>query len=203
MSRKTFPARAVAAVAVTLLLASCGGDADSPAAAASGGDMPPVSALPDCAGVAAATNGFVDGWALAEDSGPRRNNDDNNYGVGCTWISPRAQSGNLAEMMQAASFTVSITVQSNMQSEADVRSIGWAVDDPAVEEAGGFLVFPSGNLDFEKPLRVVGPSVTIGKVNVALGQTGVMLVNEIDEGQPMNNRRAVDTALAVHRLIRW
>lgn len=50
---------------------------------------------------------------------------------------------------------------------------------------------------------MVGPQVVKDKVTVSLAQTGVMLVNEIDEGNPMTNRRAVDTALAVHRLIRW
>lgn len=203
MSRKIFPARALAAAAVALLLSSCGGDTDSPAGAASGGSMPPVSALPDCASVAAATNGFVDGWILSERSGPMRSDDDDNYGVDCTWLSPRAQSGNLPEMMQAASFAVLISVQSHTMTEPEVRSVGWVVDDPAVEDAGGFLIFPSGRLDFDEPLRAVGPQVTIGKVTVALAQTGVMLVNEIDEGKPMTNRRAVDTALAVHRLIDW
>lgn len=203
MSRMTFPARGIATVAVALLLASCGGDTDSRAAAASGNGMPPASALPDCDSVAAATNGFVDGWLLSRRSGPMRSDDDDNYGVQCTWISPRAQSSNPAEMMQAASFVVMINVQSYTLTEPEARSIGWIVDDPAVEDTGAFLMFPSGRLDFDKPLRAVGPQVTKDKVTVSLAQTGVMLVNEIDEGKPMTNRRAVDTALAVHRLIRW
>lgn len=203
MSRKTLLARALASLAVALLLASCGGDTDSHASAASGSGMPPASALPDCGSIAAATNGFVDGWSLSERSGPMRSDDDDNYGVECTWISPRARSNNPAEMIQAASFGVMISVQSYTLTEPEVRSIGWVVDDPAVEDAGAFLVFPSGRLDFDKTLRVVGPQVVKDKVTVSLAQTGVMVVNEIDEGQPMTNRRAVDTALAVHRLIRW
>ena len=132
-----------------------------------------------------------------------RSDDEDNYGVECTWLSPRAQSDNPAEMIQAASFGVMISVQSYTLTEPEVRSIGWVVEDPAVEDAGAFLVFPSGRLDFDKTLRVVGPQVVKDKVTVSLAQTGVMVVNEIDEGQPMTNRRAVDTALAVHRLIRW
>lgn len=196
-------ARALAPVAVALLLASCGGDTDSHAGATSGNGMPPASALPGCDSIAAATNGFVNGWTLAEDSGPMRSEDDDNYGVSCTWLSPRAHSDNPFEVMQSASFGVMISVQSYTQTETEVRSIGWVVDDPAVEDAGAFLVFPSGRLDFDKQLRAVGPQVVKDKVTVGLGQTGVMLVNEIDEGKPMTNRRAVDTALAVHRLIRW
>ncbi len=203
MSRKTLLARALAPVAVALLLASCGDDAGSSAAATSRNGMPPASALPGCDSIAAATNGFVNGWTLTEDSGPMRSEDDDNYGVSCTWLSPRAHSDNPFEVMQSASFGVMISVQSYTQTEAEVRSIGWVVDDPAVEDAGAFLVFPSGRLDFDKQLRAVGPQVVKDKVTVGLGQTGVMLVNEIDEGKPMTNRRAVDTALAVHRLIRW
>src|SRR5690606_18274631 len=112
MSRKTLSARALAPAAVALLLASCGGDGNSGATTASGNGMPPASALPGCDSIAAATNGFVDGWLLAEGSGPMRSDDDDNYGVQCTWISPRAQSSNPAEMMQSASFGVMISVQS-------------------------------------------------------------------------------------------
>ena len=201
MSRKTRPVRALPPMALALLLASCGGSADSPVAAASNAGMPPASALPDCASIAATTNGFVDGWLLAKDSGPVHS-DANNYGVECSWISPRAQSGNVAEMMQSAAFGVIISVYSRAQTEAEMRSIGWVVDDHDVDKTGAFLVFPSGRLDFDKPLTAIGPSVNMGKVSVSVVQTGTMLVNEIDEGKPMTNRRAVDTALAVHRLIR-
>src|SRR5690606_41432059 len=112
MSRKTLFARALAPVAAALLLASCGGDTDSGAGATSGNGMPPASALPGCDSIAAATNGYVNGWTPAEDSGPMRSDEDDNYGGQCTWISPRAQSSNPAEMMQAASFGVLISVRS-------------------------------------------------------------------------------------------
>ena len=200
MSRKTLSTRVLSPVVATLLLAGCGGDTGPVAAATRGSDMPPADALPDCTAIGAATNGFVDGWALSKDSGAFENAPDN-YGVSCSWISPRGLSGNPREMIQAAGFTVAINVQGWTQTEAEARSIGWVVDDAEVKRAGGYLTFPAGRLDYDKQLRVIGPTVTIGKTSVALVQTGAFVVNEIDEGKPMTNRRAVDIALAVHRLI--
>lgn len=204
MSRKTIPARGLATMCIALLLAGCSGDLDSPAAAASGGGMPPASALPDCDDVAALTDGFVEGWLLAKDSGPWQHNNDryHSYGVECSWLSPRTQSGNVAEMMQGAAFSVLINVHPARQTEAEARSTGMVVDDRAVEDIGAYLVFP-GHLEFDKPVGAIAPDVVKGKISIAIGQSGMMLVNEIDEGKPMTNRRAVDTAVAVHRLIRW
>lgn len=42
-------------------------------------------------------------------------------------------------------------------------------------------MFPSGRMDFDEQLRVVGPNVTVGKTSVSISQTWMMLVNEIDE----------------------
>src|SRR5690606_7305900 len=116
--------------------------------------------------------------------------------------SPRAQSGNPHLIAQAAAFSININVHTRMQTEAEARSTGWVVDDPAVEALGGYILFPAGRLDFDDQLGLVGPHVTVGKVSVAVGQTGAMVVNDIDEGRPMTNRRAVDAAVAVHRLIK-
>ncbi|MBJ6980909.1 hypothetical protein [Luteimonas sp. MC1572] len=164
--------------------------------------LPAPADLPDCSRIAAAAGAFLEGWTLDGESGPWGSTAERKHGVSCTWLSPRAQSKNPFEAIQAASFGVMVTADLDTQSESEVRSIGWAVDDPAVQALGGHLVFPSGRINFSGQLSAVGPQVVIGNVSVGLAQMGAMLVNEIEEGQPMTNRRAVDVALAVQELVR-
>ena len=164
--------------------------------------LPSPADLPDCQRIRGTAGGFLDGWALDGESGPWGSVADRKHGITCTWLSPRSQSDNAIEVVQGASFGVMIVADLDMQSKNDVQSIGWVVEDPAVEALGGHIAFPGGGLDFDKQLRPVGPQVVVGKVSVGLSQTGVMLVNDIEEGRPMTNRRAVDIAIAVQELIK-
>lgn len=201
------PARLLAALALVAALASCGADTDGGTNAAAPADpatgmFPSPADLPDCQRIQAAAGAFLTGWALVDDSGPWGSVADRKHGISCTWLSPRSQSDNAFDMVQGASFGVMVIADLDMQSKSDLQSIGWAVEDPAVDALGGYIAFPGGALDFDKQLRPVGPQVIVGKVSVGLAQAGVMLVNDIEEGRPMTNRRAVDIAIAVQELVR-
>ncbi len=190
--------RALLPVPLLLALAACGADTDR-----SGGAQAPPSleALPGCDRVATALDGFLSGWTLTPDSGPWDDGAGRSHGVSCVWLSPEARSGNPFEAIQLASLGIMTTVDPRMQPEADIRSIGWVVDDAAVEAIGGHLVYPGGQLDFATPLGPVSPQIVVDKVSVAFAVTGAMVVNALDDDQTMTHRRAVDAAVAVHRLI--
>ena len=197
-----YPARLsciLAPLVISLALGGCGTDTEA-AAAPAASTIPSPADLPDCGTIAAATDGFLAGWMLDGESGPWGSMAERHHGLSCNWTSPRMQSDSAFEVVQGAGFGISITVDPDMKSEADVRSIGWVVDDPAVQAMGGYLVHPSGRLEFQNQL--VGPIRLIkGAVSVEIGQMGVALINEVEEGRPMTNRRAVDTAIAVRNLV--
>mgnify|MGYP000920379215 CR=1 FL=1 len=216
MKRQPFRTRllpissACAAFAAGLLLAGCGDDAAKPATTAATSStplaaddaLPPRDALPDCSRVEATLGGVLSGWKLVDESGPWENPGQSGYGVDCIWWSPHLQSANDLDKLQGASLMVRINVTPQMQSEADVRAIGWVIDDPAVNALGGYLTVVGGQLAFDAPLGPVPPEVVVGKVSVSVTRSGVMLVNSTDEGSAFTHRDAVDAAVAVHRLIR-
>lgn len=190
-----------ASLALALMVAGCGADtsalADAPAARA----LPSPADLPSCGSIAAVTGGFLDQWKL-EDDNHWGSEAERKYGLSCGWLSPRLLSDNPFEAVKGGSFGITVMVDFDMQSEADARSIGWVVEDPAVEAIGGHLVFPAGRLDFGKQLGIVGPQVVVGKVAVGAVHAGPMALARAEEARSMTNRRAVDTAIEIHKLMR-
>ena len=192
--------RAAALCAALLALAACD-QAPDPTAPAATRAMPSRDALPDCDQVQATFEGQLAGWKPAQGTGPWENEMRNSYGLDCSWISPQLQADSAFDIVQGAALMVRINVDPGALTAAELRPIGMLVDDPAVEASGGVLVYPGGRLDFAAPLGMVGPEVLIGRVGVSVGKSGIMLVNETHETASITHRRAVDVALAVHRLI--
>ena len=191
-----------AAIVCTALLALAACDqAPDPSAPGATHAMPSRDALPDCDQVQAAFEGQLAGWTPAQGTGPWENAMRNSYGMDCSWISPQLQAESAFDIVQGAALMVRINVDPGALTAAELRQIGMVVDDPAVEEADGVLVYPGARLDFAAPLGMVAPEVLIHRVGVTVGKSGVMLVNETRETASITHRRAVDVALAVHRLI--
>lgn len=194
-------------LALFVLLTACGDNAKPEATATTAhvsnaieNGLPSPEALPDCGRIGATMGAVVSGWKLIDQSGPWENPAQSGYGVDCIWWSPLMQSDGL-EALKGASLMVRINVTPQMQSESDVRSIGWVIDDPAVNAIGGYLTIAGGKLEFDAPLGPIPPEVVVGNVSVSVARSGVMVVNSTDEAGSFTHRRAVEAAVALHQLI--
>lgn len=200
---------ALTAITACLLLTACN-DSTAPtstttaapaARTTAGAALPARDALPDCARIATALGNVLSGWQLDDESAPWENPGQSGHGIDCIWWSPRMQSDQAFDKLQGAGIMVRINATPDMETADDVRAIGWAIDDAGVETLGGYLTYPSGQMDFAAPLGPIPPAVVVGKVSVSVARAGAMVVNHTDEGGAFTHRDAVDAAVAVHRLI--
>ncbi|KLI99947.1 hypothetical protein [Luteimonas sp. FCS-9] len=145
---------------------------------------PPPEALPGCDAVGAALGDLVAGLEPVDPAGAREDTPDA-YSLSCTW---RASDG--------AAFGAIVIVDHQPLTEADMPRAGLYVDDPRVAALGGFIAYPDGRLDGAEALGPVGPQVIVGPVTVTLASNARGAVAQVTLD------RAIDGAVAVHRLMR-
>ncbi|GAB3345499.1 lytic murein transglycosylase [Marilutibacter aestuarii] len=190
-------------------MCACG--ADSPGAAPTAGALSPrapsLEALPDCDEMAALLGGLVDGLVPVDDaeSGQGKHRDGAIYGVGCTWLTPRAKSDSVFEAVKGGSLAVGITV-SNLPAdpaddEAVMREMGMIFDDPRAEAVGGYVVTLDSAFDPAAPLGIMGPQLVIGPTTIIITAGGLYL-GEVEELAPITNDRAIDASVALYEAIR-
>lgn len=181
------PARVGLLVLAMAALVGCSGE-DRPAAA-SGPQLiaapPPPDALPDCAGIASALDGLVDGLAMVDAAGTPQETPDS-YGISCAWRA--ADDG--------AALGAFVIVDRVPLTASDMQRAGLYAEDPRVSALGGFVAIPDGLLDGNAPLGPVGPQVIVGPVTVTLASNGRGHAADFTLDQ------AIDGAMAIHRLMR-
>ena len=181
-------ARRALLAATLLVLAACDG-ADPAAQTARGPQLvtspPAADALPGCEAIGAVLGDLVTGLGIVDPAGSRQDNAES-YGVSCAWRS--AEDGGALGAI--------VIVDRDPLTAQDMQRAGLYVADPRASALGGFLAVPDARFEGAAALGPVGPQVIVGAITVTLASNGRGAVDAITQD------RAVDGAMAVHRLIR-
>ncbi|WP_143703889.1 MULTISPECIES: hypothetical protein [Luteimonas] len=173
--------------AALFALVAC--DAPAPEATARGPQRvsapPPPEALPNCQAIATVLGDLVTGLDVVDADGSRQNTPES-YGLSCAWRAS-ADGGALG---------VIVIVDREPLTATDMQRAGMYVADPRLAALDGFIAVPDARFEGSEALGPVGPQVIVGAVTVTLATNGqgAIASTTLD--------RAVDGAVAVHRLLR-